>query len=360
MDYKSYFDIPENILYVNTPSNGLMPRKHYSWRREWESAFFDVRGDLRDQQGAFIADIKAAFGDLFHCPVGNLFLLPNFSFGLHTLLNGLSKGLRYALLEDDYPSLNYPVISRGLDHVKVPVDECLEDRIAEVVRKEKVDVLLLSIVQYISGMKVELPFIRQLKTDNPSLIIIGDATQYLGTEPFRFVESGFDVVGGSGYKWMMAGFGNGYMMVSDRVKALLYAQAQEGPRPTESMWAKKNILDTFFEPGHQDTLSHGTLGQSVHFLKELGLENIQQYLTELTSYAYEKFEERKWLLPAIEKRKGRSALINIQINPECYGQLLESGVKCFPRGTGIRIGLHMYNDRSDVDKLVDIIGQINK
>ncbi len=355
MDFKHYFDIPVNITYFNTPGNGLMPKKHYAWRSEWDKIFFDPNGHLRDQQPQIIAEVKRSFAALFHAKFENVYLLPNFSFGIHTLLSGLSSSLRIAILENDYPSLNYPVISRGFYHEIISVDEHVEDSIRRTIEDKNIDVLVLSIVQYISGLKIDLDFIKTLKKQHPKLIIIGDATQYLGTEPFDFLASGFDAVGGSGYKWLMSGFGNGYLMLSDFLKDILYKDAQSGPRPVEAMWSTKSILDSFFEPGHQDTLSHGTLLQTVHFLSEIGLDKVKCHIDELINYAYEAFEKRNLLLPQIASRQVRSALINIQLPFKAYNVLMAQGIKCFPRGTGIRIGLHLYNTKEDIDKLLDIV-----
>lgn len=360
MDYKSYFDIPNDITYLNTPGNGLMPRTHHEWRKNRDTDFFDVYGDLRDQQSIFIGTVKESFGALFNCKKEHVFALPNFSFGLHTLLSGMPEGLKYAVLEDDYPSLNYPIVSHGFDYVSIKVDQFLEENITKCIRADKVDVLLLSIVQYINGMKIDLDSIKRLKAENPNLIIIADATQYLGTEPFDFENSAFDAVGGSGYKWLMAGFGNGYMMISEDLKSLLYTKAQQGIKPKEAMWAAKSILDTFFEPGHQDTLSHGTLLQSVDFLNRIGLDTVQEHLKVLSDYAYEKLSERNLLLPEIAARIVKSSLINVQINPAFYPDLLREGIKCFPRGTGVRIGIHLYNTKEDIDKLVHVIDKLEK
>lgn len=360
MDYKSYFDVPADITYLNTPGNGLLPIEHHKWRRDREHNFFDVSSDLRDQQNEFISEVKRELSSLFHSDFQHTYMIPNFSFGLQTLLGGLPKGLKYALLEEDYPSLNYPVLSRQSDHVWIRVEANLEENIEECIRKHQVDVLLLSIVQYINGMKVDLEFVKRLKADFPDLIIIGDATQYLGTETFDFANSGFDAVGGSGYKWLMAGFGNGYLMISEQLKSLLYQDAQQGERPKEAMWSRKSILDTFFEPGHQDTLSHGTLLQSVLLLKEIGLQNVQRYIQEIQAYAYEKLDDRNLILPEIWNRKIKSSLINVQINPTFYNVLMENGIKCFPRGTGIRIGLHIYNTKEDIEKLITVIDKLVK
>ena len=358
MDLKHYFDIPPNIIYLNTPGNGLMPQMHYEWRKEWERIFYDPSGHLRDQQPQIIAEVKRNFAKLFHAKTENTYLIPNFSFGLHALLSGLPANSHIAILEGDYPSLNYPVISRGFSYDIIPIKLHVEEDIRKVVKAKKINVLFLSIVQYISGLKIDLEFIKSLKVEHPELIIVGDATQYLGTEPFNFMESGFDAVGGSGYKWMMAGFGNGYMMLSDRLKRAIYKDAQLGPLPMEAMWSTKTILDSFFEPGHQDTLSHGTLLQSVQFLSEIGLDNVKRHINDLVDHAYEALEGRNLLLPEIANRTVRSSLINIQLPFKVYNILMAQGIKCFPRGTGIRIGLHLYNTKEDIDKLLEIVDKI--
>lgn len=360
MDFKSYFDIPSNITYLNTPGNGILPKSHHTWRRDREQKFFDLAGDLRDQQSIFIKGVKDNFSSLFHCSFERLFLVPNFSFGYNTLLEGLDKSLKFVLLEEDYPSLNYPVISRGFEHVILPVNERIEEDVCNYILQYKPDVLVLSIVNYITGLQIDLDFIKKLRFDFPDLIILGDATQYLGTESFDFENSGFDAIGGSGYKWLMAGFGNGYIMISDRLSKSLYVGAHHQPRPIEAWWSHKSILDIYFEPGHQDTLSQGTLDQSVLFLQEIGLSNIQSYLKELKEYAYSIFENKDWLLQCIGTRAVKSSLINLQIDPSLYPFLIENGIKCFPRGTGIRIGLHLYNTKEDINRLVEVVDSYRK
>jgi len=360
MDFRSYFDIPSNITYLNTPGNGLIPKSHYSWRVNRDKEFFDPQGDLRDQQPAFINSVKENFSRLFNCSLSRLFLVPNFSFGYNTLLEGLGKNLKILLLEEDYPSLNYPVISRGFDYNLLPASAKIEEEVYKYIQANQPDVLVLSVVNYISGLKIDLEFVKKLKQDFPSLLIIGDATQFLGTEPFDFENSGFDALGGSGYKWMMAGFGNGYMMISERLADILYADAQRKNKPLEAMWAHKSILNIYFEPGHQDTLSQGTLNQSLLFLEQNGLQYIKSYLDELLYYAYRIFEERNWLLPIIAQREVRSALVNLQINPDYYPFLLNNGIKCFPRGTGIRIGIHFYNTKEDINRFVEVVDSCKK
>lgn len=145
------------------------------------------------------------------------------------------------------------------------------------------------------------------------------------------------------------------MLISNSLKLMLEDLKAEVPLPEVAMWKHKSILDTFFEPGHQDTLSHGTLQSSLTFLKAQGLENIQQHIKELSDEAYRLLLERDLILPYIAECSVRSSLINVQLPQELYQNLMNMGVKCFPRGTGIRIGIHLYNDLKDIHNFVNII-----
>src|SRR5690606_40034077 len=121
----------------------------------------------------------------------------------------------------------------GVQTCALPISDAhLEERIESMVRSERPDVLVLSVVDYITGLKVDLDFIKQLKEQFPDLLIVGDATQYLGTEPFDFSTSGFDAVGASGYKWLLAGFSNGLLFLSNSMKENLYVEAQRSEEHT--------------------------------------------------------------------------------------------------------------------------------
>lgn len=358
MLFKEHFDIPTDITYLNTPGNGVLPRQVHQWRSAREQSFFDLNSLLRDQQADLINTVRDSLGNTFGAQAQQVFCTPNFSFGYSTLLDLLLKETTFLLLDEDYPSLNYPIISRNFSYQRIPLNAQLEMNIREAVTQYKPDVLALSMIQYINGIKIDLNFIKELKHDFPQLLIIGDGTQYFGTEPFSFIESGFDAVGGSGYKWLLSGFGNGFLMLSDQFIEFLQRVIGAIARPKEAMWAGKSMLQTFFEPGHQDTLSHGTLGQSLALLNSLGLEAVGKHIRDLSQLAHEELNKRQLLLPEVAARTTRSSLINIQISPAHYTTLMESGVKCFPRGSGIRIGIHLYNTEDDLHRFLQIIDRL--
>lgn len=353
--YKTHFDIPEDITYLSTPGSGLIPNHIKQWRIERDNTFFETDSDLREQQSEFIKQVKHTIAHFFGTVSSNVFCTSNFSNGFNTLLNGLPKDVRILLLADDYPSVNFPVISRDFDHAFVEINENLEKNVIEAIGHYKPDVFILSIVQYITGIKIDLSFIQELKLQYPNLLVIGDGTQFLGTEPFNFDTSGFDAVGCSGYKWLMSGFGNGFMILNDKIKGFLYTQAQKQTPSLEKMWEGKTILQLYFEPGHVDTLTQGTLQQSLLFLEKLGLEKVTTYTRELTTLAKSEFEKRGLLSSIAIERQESGNIFNLQIDPGQFSILMDNGIKCFPRGKGIRIGFYLYNDIHDLEKLLNVI-----
>ena len=72
------------------------------------------------------------------------------------LLEGLDKKHRVLLLKDDYPSVNWPFETRGFSISYLEVSAHLEERIAEMILANGITVLALSLVQYISGIRIDL------------------------------------------------------------------------------------------------------------------------------------------------------------------------------------------------------------
>ena len=354
-DFSQYFHIAHDLSYLNTPGNGLLPSAVKAWRANFERTFYESGSMQRDRQGEFLDGVKEQVAEFFDSQVKNTFLVPSFSFAFISLINQLPADFSYLLLQDEYPSLAYPLTVRGLQCFSVSVNSNVEDEILQSVERHRPDVFVLSLVQYISGLKIDLAFLKQLKTQYPELIILADGTQFLGTAAFSFRDSGIDALAASGYKWLLSGFGNGFILLSEELSDRLETDLSDIPPPEAPMWKGKTTLNTIFEPGHQDNIAHGTLRESLRFLHSLGLENIEQHLQLVSEQAHTMLADRGLLLPYIAERRIRSPLINIQVDTAIYPKLVEQGILCYPRGNGIRIGIHLYNNIADVQKLIALI-----
>lgn len=110
------------------------------------------------------------------------------------------------------------------------------------------------------------------------------------------------------------------------------------------------------EPGHQDTLNYGTLGQAIRFLEAIGMERIETYLSDFSKMAHRRFLELGLLEPLIANRKKHSTIFNIKGDAALFQKLKDSNILTSQRGKGIRVGFHFYNTSRDLDQMIQILG----
>ena len=359
-NFRKQFPILEQYTYLNTAASGLLSEDLLDFRQDHDLDLLVSASIMREQQDKILAKVREAVGGLFNCAPNRVALTPNFSYGFNTLMEGVPTSKKVLLLENDYPSINWAVESRGFETCTARIDEYLESNISEAVREHKPDILALSLVQYINGIKIDLDFLSRLKLDYPDLLIFADGTQYCGTEAFDFEASGIDVLGASGYKWMNAGYGNAFFLFRESVagkvapKSLGFNSLQGKYKPQEGNFIGR------FEPGHQDTFNFGSLGAAVQLIKKIGMATIEAQVKDLAREAKLAFEKEDLLEQAVVQRGLHSTIFNIKGSEALSQQLHQKNIISSRRGEGIRISFHYFNTLNDLDKLIDVLRKAKK
>lgn len=348
-----------DITYLNTPANGIVPQSVIDWRRGHDISMMENPQGFRSQHGEHLDRVRSRIAQEFSATQSFVGLIPNFSSGLNILLEGLPKEQRILMLKNDYPSITWPVKRRGFSVDYAIIDENLEDNIAAAVAKYKPDVFIFSVVQWLNGIKIDFEFLKQLKAYNPNLLLIADATQYLGTERFNFQDSAIDVIAASSYKWLLGGFGNGFILVKPGMQSRIHPKsigfnsaASFGSEMEDTSFIKH------FEPGHLDTLNFGSLEKSLEFVENYGKEVLYKRIADLSLMAKERFSELGLLDKNILHRKTHSTIFNLKVNPDLIKKLEQDKISCSPRGGGIRVGFHFYNSEEDLEKLVESVRRL--
>ena len=352
------FPVLSQYLYVNTASSGLLYDRLLEWRQEHDLDLLIGGSSMRMKSLGLITETRKTVGTFFGCKQENVALVPNFSLGLNMLLEGLDKKHKVLLLENDYPSVNWPFESRGFPISYVKINKDLEQNILENIEANAISVLALSLVQWQNGIQIDLDFLKTLKEKHPNVIIIADGTQFCGTANFNFGESGIDILGASGYKWLLAGYGNGFWLFKDGIKDRFSIKTIGFNAANADFGAKDSIrFSKHFEPGHLDTLNFGSLGFSLNFLAHIGMERIGEHNKRLSEKAKKEFTDLGLLEDTVVQRKGHSTIFNIKGDDKLFRHLLDKGVICSQRGHGIRLSFHFYNTEKDLDAIVKILKQ---
>ena len=350
------FPALDRYTYLNTASCGLLSKSLVEWRQQHDVNLMEGGSVFRDQHKPHIERIRGAVARFFDASENETVLVPNFSFGFNILLGGLQKNLKVLLLTSDYPSINWPVEHRDFDVCYARIDENLEQNIVEAITEHQPHVFAFSLVQYLSGVKIDFEFLKRLKAYHPDLLIIGDGTQFLGTSRFSFAESGLDVLGASTYKWMLAGYGNGVFMIKAEAQKKILPETI-GFNSADAVFSKQDEISFVkrFEPGHQDTFNYGSLERSIQFLNDFGMERIEEKIRRLSDIAKSRFTELDLLDDIVLKRDQHSNIFNIKGSDTLFQKLKENNIICSKRANGIRVSFHFYNTEEDLDKLLSVI-----
>jgi selenocysteine lyase/cysteine desulfurase len=354
--FRSHFPLLEQYTYLNTAAWGVLHDGLLEWRQEHDLDY--LVGGSRMKIGALslLEDTRDHLGRFFNCPATRISLVPNFSLGMNLLLEGLRKDAEVLTLEGDYPSLTWPFQSRGFSVREVPAGPGLEERILEVLSQSAVRVLAVSLVQWINGVLISPDFLRSIKDRFPELLIVADATQYAGAFQLDFGHSGIDVLGASGYKWLLGGNGNGFMLFSEAAENQFQVFATGFNSVNADLSRKGDIpFSKHFEPGHLDTLNFGSLNYALGLLEAMGMEAVDAYNREMSRKVRQALGSRGLLPDYIAEGEKHSTIFNIPEPGGLYAHLKTHDIVCSARGGGIRLSFHCYNTENDLDKLLEIL-----
>ncbi|WP_299431912.1 aminotransferase class V-fold PLP-dependent enzyme [uncultured Aquimarina sp.] len=349
------FPVLSQNTYLNTASSGLLYDSLLDYRQEHDLDFLIGGSIFRDHQEKFLNTVRKSIGKFFGCESQNTVLTPNFSLGLNTILNGLEKSKKILLLNDDYPSINFSVVNKGFKVCYAEVNASLEQNIEEAISKHTPDVFAFSLVQYISGITIDLDFLKQLKSKNPDLLLIADATQFCGTKVFDFKTSEIDILGCSGYKWLLGGYGNGFMMFKENILDQITPQEYKTAASNGDYDSSYTSLQARYECGHLDTFNFGSLQYSLQFISKIGLSVIEEHINELSKYTKTELANLNLLERDVVIRENHSSIFNLKGDQKLYNILKEKNIITSLRGNGIRISLHFYNTKEEVTKLLDTL-----
>ncbi len=339
--FRKEFPITKNHAYFNTAYVGLMSRSLIKYRSQYDHQLFKSIWDYKSKSDTLLSETRKLASQLIGSDKDKTLITNSLSSGIRFALDCLSQQSKVLILEDDYPSLTQAIEERNFQITKIPITHDLEQKMAQEIRKRKIDVLLLSVVQYISGLKVDFEYLKKIKQEYPNVLILGDATQFVGTELFEMKDSPFDVIALSSYKWLLAGFGSGVLCFSDHFL-----------NKTNTSLRK---LESTVQMGHVNLGAVSSLKFAIEKLFEWDYEKLIDKKNQVCQYLKHKLSELELLDEIGQKRRNHSNIFNLTLDPLFHKKLREKKVHTSLRGNGIRASVHFYNTQKDVDLLMKTI-----
>ncbi|MFN6962452.1 MAG: aminotransferase class V-fold PLP-dependent enzyme [Pyrinomonadaceae bacterium] len=295
----------------------------------------------------------------------------NTSDGFATVAAGLrwQKGDNVVSFAKEFPANWYPW-RRIRDAFGVELRLCperdgridLDEFVSLIDRNTKV--VAISSVQFASGFKADLERIGRAARQVDALFCV-DIIQGLGATRYDLPAQYVDAASGASHKWLCAPEGCGYLYLSDR--------ARERIEPTLVGWISVDTpwdFDDREQPFKPNALAweSGTgtaslfygLEQSLLLLNSAGLDRIEKHLAGLTDTICDGLAGRDYHLISSRRPGESSAIVCIKSSKgissnDLAETLAARGIIVSPRGDRLRIAPHFYNDRKDIERLLDAL-----
>lgn len=342
---RNQFPILNERIYLNTPYTGLLSEAVKSEIiNELDTYFFNGDSYKKEYVPRLHKETEKALGDFLDSDTAHVFLTQSFSSGFSKFLFAIPKTHKFLLLEEDYPALSALVSDHGFvyDQIKITLD--IEEQLMKQLAKDEYQVLAFSVVQYTSGLYFDLEVLKRIKMFFPNLLILLDGTQFLASELYSFKECAADAIFASTYKWFLAGYGTGLACI----RASVFSQ----------LGVDRNVFEERFDRGHLALHSIAALRASLNQIEEFGFESLMDRKNQVNEYLYTELNRIGKLSSAALKRKRHASFYNLDLNEKAYQELLKNNVDCIQRGKGVRIGVHHYNTKADIDAFIQILSQL--
>ena len=327
-------------MYCNTASYGLPPRP--AWEA-LQAALTDWRGGRTSWEhwGHSTEAARALFAELVDVDIERVAVGSTVSELVGSVVTALPDGARVVVPEIEFTSTLFPLlVQRRLDVRTVPLAELVE------VIADGIDAVAFSAVQMSTGEVAALDAVADAAAA-VGAITICDATQAVGWLPLR--AGRFDAVVCGAYKWLMSPRGSAFLAVSDR----LLDQAV----PHSAGWyAGDDVHASYFGPPLRLATDARRLDLSpawfswvgtqpaLEVIEQIGVEAIHEHNVALAN----RFRAGVGLDPS------DSAIVCVDIAGAAE-RLERAGIIAAVRGGLLRTSWHLYNDETDVDKVLNLI-----
>lgn len=315
-----------------------------------------------------IEAVRSAVAQLVGSSVGNVAFTQNTSTGLSIAANGIDwrAGDNVVLPEREFPSNYYPWMNlapRGvqLRTVPAPVGHATIDDLSAAI-DERTRVVALSAVQFSNGHRYDLDAIGQLCRHREVLFVV-DGTQAVGALAIDVERSVIDLLAVSAHKWMLGPAGIGFVHISDR--------GLDQFRPDIVGWLSVREPFAFdyrldmprtadrYEPGTENIVGTIGLGAAVSIFLERGVHRVEHDVLALTDVLCERLTAtgHHIISPRSDPERSGILIFSSPTTPaeEMHARLIAAGIKCAPRGGGLRFSPHFYNNLDDVDAALAVL-----
>ena len=314
--------------------------------------------------------VRQAAGRLINAHADEITFVKNTTEGISYVANGIPwvTGDNVILNTMEFPSNVYPWMNleqRGVN-VKWVAEEDGRvpfDRLARAI-DQRTRVVAVSAVQWGNGFRIDLTRLGEL-CENKGVLLCVDAIQALGVHPIDVRAMNIDFLAADGHKWLLGPDGAGLFYCRRELVGHLH--------PTEPGYmCMKGDFDTperkidlrddarRFDSGAYNLAGICALGASLNLLLDVGIEEIQWQVKQLTDLLVEGLRRKGWTIHSPRTPSEWSGIVSFSSDRHDLAALKKHLLDEFKIVVSRRLGRlraspHFYNSKDEIEQLVEAL-----
>ena len=366
-ELRKQFPVTNRLAYLNSAAAGPVSIAAHAAATDYYQKMMSD-GDVHWNR--WLADreaTRARLAKFINAEPDEIAFTTNTSSGMNLIVDTLEE--RGEVISSE---LEFPVTTLPWMHRRIPVH--LLPAVAGEVRMESIrdamtrntGVIALSHVQFSNGFRIDLDELGRIKGDH---VLVVNASQSAGAFEIDVKRMQIDALCSTGHKWMVAGYGSGFVYLSrnllqqTRSRALSWLSVEDPFEMRNDELRPRHDAAARVELGCPHFAGIFALSASAKLIAETGIGNIQQRVLDLNRKLTSRLAKDNWtvLSPLMnEASRSGETLIQIDRPAEVVRGLFRRGVVVTEKPQGIRVATHFFNDESDIERLVSGLNEVRE
>ncbi len=359
---RKQFPVTDNYAYLNSAAAGPLSRA----TKAAATAYYDLMtadGDAHwDDWLAQREEVRHKVAALINAEPDEIGLTTNTSSGMNVIVDTLESSGEVISCDLEFPVSTLPWMNRRIPvHLVASRNGHVEvDDLSRAI-SPKTGIISISHVQFSNGLRLDLEAMGNAKRDHALVV---NASQSAGAFEIDVKRMKIDALCTTGHKWMLSGYGSGFVYVSRELLAR--------SRPHGIGWL--SVTDPYAMKNSELHLRHDAaarvelgcphyagmfaLGASIDLMMEVGVKAIEERVLGLNRVLTERVREAGWrVLSPLHEENMRSAetLVAVEQPTAVVSKLAARKVVVTEKPQGIRVATHFFNQEGDIEQLIDAL-----
>jgi cysteine desulfurase / selenocysteine lyase len=352
------FPVTERLAYLNSAGAGPVSRRTLAAARQFYEETLESGDRAWEDWLVRRERARAAVAMLINAEPDEIAFTTNTSSGMNLVVDALEGAGEVVSCELEFPVSTIPWMHRG-----VPVHLVRaaggELRTEDLLREgARAGVICLSHVQYSNGFRARL---EEVGGNKGGRVFVVNASQSAGVLPIDVKRMKIDALCSTGHKWMLGGYGSGFVYLSrellarSRPRAVSWMSVEDPFAMRNDSYRLREDASARAETGCPHFAGIFALGEAARRALELGPAQIERRALAINRRLTESLAAAGWevLSPlACEETRSAETLVRAEDPRRAVRHLSRAGVAVTVKPEGFRVSTHFFNDESDVEKLV--------